>query len=105
METSASKRSLAILAQDTVLSRRVRRVIDREALPVHAERVRQWANSDEGAFPDFDDARSVVADEFALLCEGLGYLALIAPEEYDRALDCVHPDRRHEWDADLDWYS
>lgn len=100
----SSKRALALLDRDPEMSRRVRRWIDSEALPVHAERVREWVESNEGAFPDFEDARGIVADELAVLCEALGYLARIDPGEYQRALNCVNPGRPSR-DTDPDWYS
>jgi len=62
---------------------------------VHARRIRQWAETNQGSFPKKSDSISEAIEELALLCAALGPQVDITPGQFDRALWLMkHPDGR-----------
>lgn len=59
------------------LNRRLWHVGRKATRTRHAERVAEWAASDEGDFPVYADSESAVGQELGLLLRALGPLALL----------------------------
>ena len=57
---------------------------------VHARRVKEWAGSDNGQFPNLVDSRQEAIAELALLCAALGPLAALDPKQFDYGLTLSH---------------
>ena len=52
---------------------------------VHKRRVRQWAESNEGSFPNLAESGRQAVAELALLCAALGPLVAITPAQFEYA--------------------
>lgn len=75
---------------------------------VHKRRVRQWAESNEGSFPNLEDSHRQAVAELAVLCEALGDLVGISPTQFDYAVRLydppagVRPEPEYDYDYDYD---
>jgi len=64
----------ALFSTPASLEDRQANAIERRALVVHAEMLREWGSRDDGDLPTWDDALARATDEIEILCDALGSL-------------------------------
>ncbi|MDR1635651.1 MAG: hypothetical protein LBS27_12220 [Bifidobacteriaceae bacterium] len=72
-------------AQDPDMARRIRCVAQAAAHDVHRRRLRQFAASDQGPVPRWEESRAIARDEVVLLARWLGPLITIQDGEFAAA--------------------
>jgi len=65
----------ALFCASASLEDRQANAIERRALIVHGEMLREWGSRDDGDLPTLDDALARATDEIEILCDALGSLA------------------------------
>ena len=83
------------VAQSAEMRARIQTALTEITTQVHARRIRQWAQTNQGSFPKKSDSTREAIEELALLCAALGPQIDITPGQFDRALWLMkHPDGR-----------
>ena len=84
------------IAQSPQMRSRIQSALTEITTQVHARRIRQWAQTNEGSFPKMSDSTREATEELALLCAALGPQVDITPQQFDRACWLMqHPDGRN----------
>ncbi|MFT4189825.1 MAG: hypothetical protein QM621_14770 [Aeromicrobium sp.] len=75
---------------------RVRAEVGVVAVQVHGRRLREWAERQEGPYPDMAESVRIAEAELSVLVDALGSLVEIDPGRFGYDGDCASP-RRGSW--------
>jgi len=91
------------IAQSPEIYQRIKAVLVEITEDVHKRRVKQWAESKEGVFPNLLESRRQAIEELAILCNALGSSVEISPAQFAYASKLYTPPKWTSVDDFLDF--